>query len=141
MPFFSTMCAFVGCHDGNTKQAGLFLGPNFLDGPASSAVRAEVHASLLAQSTTAPVMRRVTPFDPAKSFLMVKITGCQNQLGLECGGAVRGKPCGDRMPALSDELPDDKKAMLARWIAKGAFGSTSDGGGADNGDGRADGAR
>jgi hypothetical protein len=120
MPFFSTTCAFGGCHDGNTRQAGLYLGPNFLDGPADSAARAEALDSLLAESTTAPSMHRVVPFEPARSFLMIKVKGCQNDVGLTCGGAVKGKPCGDRMPALSDELPSEKRNLLARWIARGA---------------------
>jgi hypothetical protein len=120
MPFFSTTCAFGGCHDGNTRQAGLYLGPNFLDEPADATARAATLESLLAESTTAPSMRRVVPFEPERSFLMIKVDGCQNVLGLTCGGAVKGKPCGDRMPALSDELPNEKKSLLARWIARGA---------------------
>jgi hypothetical protein len=32
------------------------------------------------------------------------------------------------MPDLSDELPDEKKKLLARWIAQGAEGSSGDGG-------------
>jgi hypothetical protein len=137
MPFFSITCAFGGCHDRNTRQAGLYLGPNFLDEPADAAARGEVLASLLARSTTAPSTYRVVPFEPTQSFLMLKVKGCQNLAGLECGGAVRGKPCGDRMPAVSDELPAEKKSMLARWIARGAVGAANDGGRRTDPDGAA----
>lgn len=126
MPFFSTTCAFGGCHDGHTRQAGLYLGPNFVDGAADAPTRAEVLQSLLAVSTTAPSLHRVTPSNPKHSFLIIKIEGCQNSMGLSCGGAVKGKPCGDRMPALSDELPKDKQSLLARWIARGALGDGAD---------------
>jgi hypothetical protein len=125
-PFFSTTSAFGGCHDGNTRQAGLYLGPNFLDGPATAQNRADALASLLSISRTAPSMHRVTPFDPTRSFLMLKVEGCQNRMGLTCGGAVAGKPCGDRMPGQSDELPSEKKSLLARWIARGAVGDIGD---------------
>jgi hypothetical protein len=119
MPFFSGTCAFGGCHDGNTRQAGLYLGPNFLDGPADPATRSEVLASLLSPATTT-ALPRVAPGDPEGSFLILKIRGCQNKMGLTCGGAIPGAPCGDRMPALSPALPKEKRNLIARWIAGGA---------------------
>jgi hypothetical protein len=33
------------------------------------------------------------------------------------------------MPAVSDELPSEKKNLVARWIARGAVGTTRDDGG------------
>jgi hypothetical protein len=121
MPFFSVTCAFGGCHDSDTRQAGLYLGPNFRDGPADPAMRSEVLANLLAPATTTD-LPRVAPGNPKGSFLILKIRGCQNRMGLTCGDAIPGAPCGDRMPALSAELPEEKKSLLARWIAGGAKG-------------------
>ncbi len=122
VPFFSVTCAFLGCHDGSTRQAGLFLGPNFNDGPADAATRAEILASLLAGATTTPDLPRITPFEPERSFLLLKVQGCQNDLGLTCNRAIAGEPCGARMPYLSPELAPEQRAMIARWIAQGASG-------------------
>lgn len=122
VPFFSVTCAFLGCHDGSTRQAGLFLGPNFNDGPADAATRVEILASLLAGATTTPDLPRITPFEPERSFLLLKVQGCQNDLGLSCDRAVPGEPCGARMPYLSPELAPEQRAMIARWIAQGAPG-------------------
>lgn len=122
MPLFSLSCTFGACHDSASRSAGLYLGPSFLDGPASAAARAEVLSALLSTSTTAPELSRVQPFDPARSFLILKVQGCQNQVGLTCGGALPAQPCGARMPALSDELPEDRRALLWRWIFRGAHG-------------------
>jgi hypothetical protein len=120
MPFFSTTCAFGGCHDGRSRLAGLYLGPNFTDGAADANTRAEVHAALLSQATTTPDLPRVTPGDPSHSFVLLKLQGCQNDVGLTCTGSVAGKPCGARMPALSEPVPAEKRRLIARWIAAGA---------------------
>jgi hypothetical protein len=122
VPFFSVTCAFGGCHDGMTREKGLYLGPNVSEGPADAATRAEVLASLLSPAETTPDLPRVTPGDPRRSFVMLKVEGCQNAMGLSCSDAVRGEPCGARMPALSPALPPDKRALLARWILEGAHG-------------------
>lgn len=122
MPLFSMSCAFGACHDIASHQAGLDLGPNFNDGPADAGTRTQVLASLLAASTTTPDLPRVTPFEPARSFLMLKLEGCQNEMGLRCTSALPGQPCGARMPAVSNELPADKRALVWRWIAQGAKG-------------------
>lgn len=84
MPFFSVTCAFGACHDSASRQAGLDLGPNFNDGPPDGATLSDVLANLLAASTTTPDLPRVTPFDPARNFLMLKLEGCQNRMGLRC---------------------------------------------------------
>lgn len=122
MPFFSYTCAFGGCHDGATRQMGLYLGPNFRDGPADAATRAEVHASLLAPAATTKDLPRITPHEPRKSFLMLKVLGCANHMGLTCIYSSADEPCGQRMPALSDELPEEKRRLIAAWIAQGAPG-------------------
>lgn len=120
MPFFSVTCAFGGCHDGLSRLAGLYLGPNFTDPVADEATRREVHASLLAPASTTRDLPRVTPFEPARSFLVLKINGCQNHANLSCNGTAANAPCGARMPALSDPLPAASRSLIARWIAAGA---------------------
>lgn len=126
MPFFAVTCAFGGCHDGDTRQAGLYLGPNVSKGPADASTQREVHDSLLSAATTTRELPRITPFDPSKSFLMLKVAGCQNAVGLTCGDRIPGQPCGARMPYLSPPLAPEKRAMLARWIADGARFSLAD---------------
>jgi hypothetical protein len=120
MPFFSTTCAFGGCHDGLSRLAGLYLGTNFTEGEADAAVRQEVHDSLLSPASTTDDLPRVKPFEPAESFLMLKVQGCQGSVALTCKGAA-AQPCGARMPALSDPLPLASRRMIARWIAAGAL--------------------
>jgi hypothetical protein len=120
MPFFSVTCAFGGCHDGLTRKNGLYLGPNFNDGAADATTRGEVLQSLLAPATTTADLPRVTPGDPSRSFLMLKVQGCQNRLGLACNSALPDEPCGAQMPALSPPLTAEKRSLLARWIAQGA---------------------
>ena len=118
LPFFAVACAFGGCHDADTRQAGLFLGWNVSQGPTSGAAAREVHDNLLSPATTTADLPRVTPGDPSRSFLMIKVEGCQAALGLTCVPALA--PCGNRMPYLSPPLPSMQRAMLARWIKDGA---------------------
>jgi hypothetical protein len=120
VPFFSVTCAFGGCHDGMSRLAGLYLGPNFTDGAADADTRAEVHASLLSRASTTPDLPRVTPGDPSRRFILLKLQGCQNDVGLTCKGSVPNQPCGARMPALSEPLPAEKRQLITRWIAAGA---------------------
>lgn len=120
VPFFSVTCAFGGCHDGDSRSAGLYLGPNFTEGEADAETRRAMHESLLANASTTDDLPRITPFEPSKSFVILKLAGCQNDAGLTCRGAVAGQPCGARMPALSDPLPAESRRMFARWVAEGA---------------------
>jgi hypothetical protein len=126
VPFFAVTCAFDGCHNERSREAGLFLGLNFKDGTPDAAMEREIWDSLLAAATTTTDMPRVTPSEPDRSFLMLKVQGCQNAVGLTCGGSTAGAPCGARMPAASDPLSDGRRAMLSRWIADGARFSVGD---------------
>lgn len=119
VPFFSVTCAFDGCHNERSREAGLFLGLNFADGSPDEAMRREIWDSLLAPATTTD-LPRVAPLEPERSFLLLKVQGCQNEVGLSCPASTAGPSCGARMPALSDPLSDDRRAMLSRWIADGA---------------------
>ena len=122
MLLFRGSCAFSGCHDELTKSAGLFLGAGVIGPDATVMTPAEVYASVMAPATTTPDLPRVTPGHPERSFLFLKVEGCQNGMGLTCRGAIANAPCGDRMPALSDELSVEKRRVLARWIQQGAPG-------------------
>jgi hypothetical protein len=122
MPLFAGSCAFSGCHDGLTKSAGLYLGPSVIEPPATADTPATVYASLTSPATTTHELRRIAPGDLGKSFLFLKIEGCQNHSGLACGGALAGAPCGQRMPALSPPLAADDRRLIARWIVQGAPG-------------------
>lgn len=122
MPLFAGSCALQGCHDGLAKNAGLYLGPSVIEPPATATTPSEVYASLRAQATTTPDLPRITPGDPQKSFLFLKIEDCQNQMGLSCKDTLAAGPCGQRMPALSPPLSVDKRRLVARWIAQNAVG-------------------
>jgi len=52
----------------------------------------------------------VEPFDPAKSYLYLKITGCDPALGC----------FGDRMPRSPAGLNDADLSSIRQWIEQGA---------------------
>jgi len=137
MPIMHSTCNSIVCHStppsqavGDYPPAGLYLGPGDQD-PDSAVtpdVLAQVVMDLQAKSKTAPTMNIVTPGDPASSFLMLKLSGCQNTASLAC--TVQSKSlsetktgCGDTMPPTCAGLPaltDAQVATFARWIAQGA---------------------
>jgi hypothetical protein len=111
-------------------KAGLVLGdpksPDRIDPNLSK----EVRDSLLAPSTTvtSPVVPRVTPGNPTKSFLLDKITNTQNDRGYAAcrnQGPSGSSPnsCGDPMPFgdpnYCSENPG-KVMAIAGWIRDGA---------------------
>jgi hypothetical protein len=109
------------------------LGPLASDSatPVDDALLATINGELLAASATAPSMKIVTPSDPANSFLMLKLTGCENTKSLTCTvqsvtASETKAGCGDPMPpscfAKTDSLTltDVQIATFARWIAQGA---------------------
>jgi hypothetical protein len=111
-------------------KAGLVLGDRR---PVDAVLLKEVLDSLLAPSTTvtSPIVPRVTPYDPTKSFLLDKITGNQNERGYaECRnqGPIGSSPdgCGDPMPlgnASYCATNADKVMTIAKWIRDGALGN------------------
>jgi hypothetical protein len=121
MPLFATSCAFSACHDGLTKSAGLYLGPSVIEPPATAQTPAAVYRSLLSPATSTPDLPRIAPGDPPRSFLFLKIEGCQNRAGLSCGGVLAAR-CGQRMPDLSPPLAVESRRLIARWIVQGAKG-------------------
>jgi hypothetical protein len=68
-------------------------------------------------------MNLVAAADPAQSFMMLKMDGCQDAAGLSCTpqpGAVGTNACGDSMPQSSPILSRDERDLFRRWIAQGA---------------------
>jgi hypothetical protein len=124
MPIFKASCTFSSCHDRSAKKAGLVLGDP--TSPTDASLLKEVRDSLLAPSTTvkSPVVPRVTPGDPTKSFVLDKLTGIQNDRGYaQCANQdPRGSSantCGDPMP-LGDAkfcaTQTAKVLAIAQWI-------------------------
>lgn len=125
-------CAFERCHQGRVFGGGLYLDPD-----------ADMRAALVGvPACEYERMARVEPFDPAASWLMVKLTatfrpetdpyanyieftpasnwqegarGCPDQ-------TEDGHPLfGQRMPALApNRLPDTELSLIEAWIAQGA---------------------
>lgn len=92
---FTPSCAQLGCHDPIGRQEQLILSPG------------RGYALLVgAPSVESPSLARVTPLDPANSYLYRKITGA----GIT----------GDRMPQGGPFLNDAQIKLVRDWIRRGA---------------------
>lgn len=92
---FTPSCSQIGCHDRIGQQSDLILS-------AGSA-----YANIVSvPSVELPQIHRVTPNDPANSYLYRKVTG----VGIT----------GDRMPQASPALTDAEIALIRDWIRRGA---------------------
>jgi hypothetical protein len=130
MPIFEASCTFSSCHDRSARKAGLVLGDPKATDPGDAALLKEVRDSLLAPSTTvkSPIVPRVTPGDPTKSFVLDKMTGTQNERGYaQCQNqGPSGSPpngCGDPMPFGDPNYCSEspmKVESIAAWIRDGA---------------------
>ena len=92
---FTPSCAQIGCHDRIGQQSDLILS-------AGNAYADIVNVP----SVELPQIARVTPNDPANSYLYRKVTG----VGIT----------GDRMPQASPALSDAEIALIRDWIRRGA---------------------
>jgi hypothetical protein len=92
---FTPTCAQLGCHDPLGRQESMILSPG--RAYAMTVGVASVEAAGLA---------RVTPGDPANSYLYRKITGA----GIT----------GDRMPQNLTPLTDAQIKLVRDWIRRGA---------------------
>jgi hypothetical protein len=91
-------CAVSGCHVPGSPAAGLILAQGF------------TYDSLVnIPSTERPLTHRVTPGDPAASYLWQKIS-------------MNPPPAGWQMPApaTGSVMPADEMDLIRRWIADGA---------------------
>jgi hypothetical protein len=92
---FTPTCAQLGCHDPLGRQESLILSPG----------RAYAMTVGVASVET-PQLPRVTPSDPASSYLYRKVTG---------SGIT-----GDRMPQGGPYLNDAQIKLVSDWIRRGA---------------------
>jgi hypothetical protein len=129
MPLFGQRCTFGGCHDGRETTGQLRLGDPCVYDPLRGVCTLEpdstgpevarvIHGNLLSPSNAAPLLKRAEPYRLDRSFMLYKLSGCQNAFS-ERTGCTR---CGDVMPP-NDPLrasDPDVFATIARWIAQGA---------------------
>ena len=98
VPILKTRCAV--CHLTGQEQGNMALPPT------------KAYASLVnAKSSEAPLLMRVVPGKPEKSYLINKLEGTQIAAG--------GK--GARMPFGAEPLPADQIKLIREWIAAGAL--------------------
>jgi len=114
-------CADAPCHGKDPgAQADLYLGPTI---PAAVDTSSVLDRVVGVPSRTDPALLLVAPGRPDESFLLLKVEGCQNALGLSCMaqmGSHSGQPCGDTMPQGERPLCNDERRLLRRWIQQGA---------------------
>lgn len=106
---FATSCSFQTCH-GIAPGSGQLHLPKMADGDWYPNV-------VMRASSTHKTMPRVTPGDPANSFLVHKVSGyslCTLTAGCDQGN------CGGRMPEGGDALAAEDLATLVDWIRGGA---------------------
>jgi hypothetical protein len=152
LPMFGLSCTVSDCHRPSDQKAGLNLGyecaydPNAKwkctfpvtanpdpsqPQPDDEQTVADIYASLMAPAltVTSPVVQRVLPGYPTKSFLVLSLANQQNNQGFQCinqdpSHESNPPPCGVAMPqnqALYCEgllLP--KFQAIVDWIAQGA---------------------
>ena len=102
-PIFDATCALSGCHAGSPPESSLNLEAGRVFDPTVGIVDVP--------SLQLPSMPRVTPSDPALSYLFHKIQGTH----IDIGGF------GDRMPVDAPQLPDSARTTIRRWIEQGAM--------------------
>lgn len=110
---FTRSCAnFSVCHAANSRAgAGLVL----VEGMSY-----EQLVGVAARQTTASRLNRVTPGEPDRSWLVLKIENAMSRLP-ECTPAgSTPSPCGTAMPQGNDLLPAAERAVIRQWVAMGA---------------------
>ena len=113
LPILVTSCGFGACH-GAVRGTNVFLGTK--DGANDAkAIRALLVDKASKQSASTPY---VTPANPARSYLYLKLTG--DLCGLEdCAGGS----CGQTMPRGGDKLDAASLDTVRTWILQGATDS------------------
>ena len=97
-PILTHDCAVSGCHVPGSPAAGLILAQGFT-----------FDALVNVPSTERPLTPRVTPSDPASSYLWQKVS-------------MNPPPAGWQMPApaTGSVMPADEQDLIRRWILQGA---------------------
>lgn len=129
MPLLVTHCNLAGCHLGDTPTGQLGLGESCTFNPRSMTcdvdggaltdeIAQKVYANLTAQSHAAPNLKRVEPGSIDRSFLLMKLSGCQDAFEDVTGC----KSCGGEMPPNGMLRRYDRPSfdLLARWVREGA---------------------
>ena len=91
---FTPTCAAIACHDRLGHQSSLILS------------QGAAYANIVNHSSRENSLSRITPSDPANSYLYRKVTGA----GIT----------GDRMPQMMAPLTDAKIKLIRDWIRRGA---------------------
>jgi hypothetical protein len=129
MPLFVRRCNFGGCHEGRGPSGQMHLGDACTfdvqssicgvdAGSITPEVAALIHQNLLSPSNAAPNLKRVEPGRIETSFLLLKLSGCQDAF-FEITGCKR---CGNSMPpntTLREDAPEEFDEIL-RWVQEGA---------------------
>jgi len=92
---FSVSCALAGCHAGAAPQAGMDLSPI-----------AAYAATVRADSSQQPGLKRVEPGDPDRSYLVMKLRGDAGIIGA-------------RMP-LTGSVSAAQVELVVDWVRRGA---------------------
>lgn len=122
VPALQRNCNDAPCH-GSPRGSGADL---YLSEPAPAVVDPGAMLARLVgvPSKTAPALHLVEPGDPARSFLVAKVEGCQENFGFSCTRQARASagsgPCGDTMPQGQRPLCNRERELLRLWILAGA---------------------
>jgi hypothetical protein len=129
MPLLVTHCNLNICHQSDSPPSTLGLGEtctfdartmtcNADPSALTDAIAQKVYANLTAPSHAAPSLKRVDPGRIDQSFLLMKLSGCQNAFP-EVTGCT---DCGTEMPphGALREYERGSFDMVARWVRDGA---------------------
>ena len=144
-PILTSSCSGgSGCH-ATDSVTGLGFGTVAM--PLDAAGMQALVTKLTESSSIAPGTKNVEPGNWQNSLMMMKLDGCQNQMGLSCtvpstltsyvlceDSDTNPNNCGDGMPQVTNKngmgtannpfpfpLADDKRNTIRAWIAQGAM--------------------
>ncbi len=118
-PLLQANCSLPTCHKQGTAVGGFDTGPTVRDAPVLAQLEIDaLHQRLFATPFATPTVPYVAASVPGESFLMLKLDGCHDSVGLDC--SALGGTCGNQMPRNADPLEEEKRALVRIWIAQGA---------------------
>ncbi|AKT42622.1 hypothetical protein [Chondromyces crocatus] len=120
MPILQGSCTFgSSCHGVESGPAGkVYLGPSIAMQPSDEQLQEVLAQTVNAEAAVEAGMPRITPENPARSFLMHKMDGTLNCGDLACAAT---NSCKDAMPLRQPAIPTEKRDTVRRWIAQGAL--------------------